>query len=71
MANVQKSKKNVKFSVSNPEKHKLTRETIEKIEIEFNEKKQKTRHSFFADTKLQVEKIKRKIVTKINRSLFI
>ena len=30
----------------------------------------KTKHSFFADTKLEVDQIKRKLVAKFNKPLF-
>ena len=36
-----------------------------------NRKRRMKKHSFFADTKLQVDQTERKIATKINKPLFI
>ena len=56
--------------VSKPENHKLLRETSEQIIFNFSIKKRKKKHSSFADTKLQVDQIKKKMVAKFNQPLF-
>ena len=54
--------------MSKPENHYLRRRAAIKIEFDFNRKK---KHSFFADNRLQVDQIKRKVEAKFNKSLFI
>ena len=56
-----KVKKNWNLVVSRPEKHNLMDKTGINIKFYFSRKK---KHSFFADTKLQIDEVKRKIVGK-------
>ena len=63
-----KIKKMWNLVVSKPENHNLIRKTSIKIEYEFIRKR---KHSFIADTKLQVDQIKRKIEANFNKPLFI
>ena len=54
--------------ISKPENHNLRRKTAIKNEIEFSRKE---KHSLIADTKLQNDKIKRKLEAKFNKRFFI
>ena len=54
--------------VSKPEHHNLKLKTAIKTEFEFYRKKV---HSLIADTKLQVDQIKRNIDAKFNKPFFI
>ena len=54
--------------ISNPEHHNLRRETAIKTKFVFSRKKE---HSLNADTKLQVDQIKRKMEAKFNKPFFI
>ena len=56
MGNYLKTKKWI-LVVSKPEKHDLRRKTAKEVKSKTSRKK---KHLFFADTKLQVEKIKKK-----------
>ena len=63
-----KIKKMRSLVVSKPKKHNLRYEIAKKIIKEFSRKK---KHSFNADTKLQVYQINRKIEANFNKPLFI
>ena len=54
--------------VSKPEHHNLRRMTAKKTKFKFSRKKE---HSLVADTKLQVDQIKRKMEAKFNKLFFI
>ena len=58
----------MKSSSVKPVKHNLRRKTA--IEIRFKNSRKK-KHSFFADTKLQIDQIKEKLEAKFNITLFI
>ena len=60
-------KKLVSLVVSKPEHHNLRRKTAMKTQFEFIRKKE---HFLIADTKLQVDQIKRKIEAKFNKPFF-
>ena len=66
MGNNLKIKKMWNLVVSNPENHNLWLKTA--IEIEFQIGRE-NKHSFFADTELQVEKVKEKAM--FNRPFFV
>ena len=51
----------------NAREHNLTRKTEKRFN--FNSVDKRGRHSFFSDTKLQVDQIKRKIVARFNKPL--
>ena len=57
-----------KLVVSKPEHRNLWRKTAIKTEFEFSRNKE---HSLVADTKLQVDQIKRKMEAKFNKPFFI
>ena len=63
-----KIKKNWNQVVSKPEHHNLKRKTAIKTTFEFSREKE---HSLIADTKLQVDQIKRKMEAKFNKPFFI
>ena len=54
--------------VSKPEYHNLRRKTAINTKFEFSRKKE---HSLIADTKLQVDQIKRKMEANFNKQFFI
>ena len=54
--------------VSKPEHHNLRRNTAIKTKFEISRKKE---HSLIADTKLQVDQIKRKMEANFNEPYFI
>ena len=54
--------------VSKPEHHDLSRKTAIKTKFEFSRRKEP---SLIADTKLQVDQIKRKMEGKFNKPFFI
>ena len=54
--------------VSKPEQHNLRRKTTIKTIFEFSRKKE---HSLIADTKLQVDQLKRKLEASFKKPLFI
>ena len=69
MGKYQKIKKKLwNLVVSKPEHHNLRRKFAIKSKFEFNKKND---HSLIADTKLQVDQIKRKMEAKFNKPLFI
>ena len=62
---IPENKKMWNLAVSKPENHNLRCKTAKKIDFSRKEK-----HSFIADTKLQVEQVKRKMKAKFNKPLF-
>ena len=69
--NIEKSKKKLRnLVVPKPENHILTLNTLKRLKIISVERRGK-KHSVFADTKLQTDQIKKKIVAKFNKPLFI
>ena len=58
----------LKSSCIKASSHNLRRKTAIKIEFDFN---RKTKRSFIADNKLQVDQRRRKLDAKLNKSLFI
>ena len=60
-------KKRSYLAISKPENHNVMRKTAINIEFDFNKK---NKFSFFAENKLQVDQIKRKVEAKSNKSFF-
>ena len=58
----------INLVVSNPENHNLMRKNAIKNNFEINREKE---NSLIADTKLQVDQIKRKMEAKFNQTFFI
>ena len=61
-------KKKWNLVVSKPEHHNLRRKTAIQTKFEFSRKKE---HTLIADTKLQVDQIKRKMEANFNKPFFI
>ena len=63
-----KNRKNLQKLVSSKaDNHNLTLNTAKKVKFKFSGQKMKEKHAFFADTKQQVDQIKRKIVANFNK----